>query len=273
MDPVPFRGGYFENVYGTLEGSDAVPGRPLVLAAHHDSAPGSPDILGLGGLAVLLETARILAQSPPGIPVVFASYTLRNWGMAGSFHHALRLREDSTGILGLINIDSVGKDSTRESPPADPWPLPRLLASFTPRRSSRKTGLLSVVGNFASRTLLRRVVQAMRQEGPWPGKTSNRTRINVVTLPGRGFIMPQMRVGDHAPFWDAGIPSVMVANTASFRNPEPHETHERSCSRKTREPLETLDRTLLKGVTRGVLSAVRNLSNGRKLEQSDGLGA
>ena len=271
MDPVPFRGGSFENVYGTLEASVPVPGLPLVVAAHHDSAPGSPDILGLGGLAVLLETARKLAQTRPRIPVVFASYTLRNWGMAGSFHHAMRLRENSAGILGVINLDSVGNVLHRPLPAAGHRRVPRLLAPFSPRRSPRNTGLLSVVGNFASRTLLRRVVQALRQEvgqnGTGTKQKENRARINALTLPGRGFLMPQMRVGDHTPFWDAGFPSVMVTDTTSLRNPDAFETHEGSGGP------EAPDLAFLEEVTRGVLSVVRNLSNNRKLEQSGVSGA
>ena len=34
--------------------------------------------------------------------------------------------------------------------------------------------------------------------------------------------MPHTRRSDHASFWDAGYPAVMLTDTANFRNPHYH---------------------------------------------------
>jgi hypothetical protein len=41
-------------------------------------------------------------------------------------------------------------------------------------------------------------------------------------LPLDGRILPEMRLSDHASFWDAGLPARMVTDTAFFRNPNYH---------------------------------------------------
>jgi hypothetical protein len=43
-----------------------------------------------------------------------------------------------------------------------------------------------------------------------------------LVVPGRGEAMPQTRRSDHASFWDAGYPAVMLTDTANFRNPHYH---------------------------------------------------
>jgi hypothetical protein len=37
-------------------------------------------------------------------------------------------------------------------------------------------------------------------------------------LPFDGRILPETRLSDHAAFWDAGLPALMVTDTAFFRN-------------------------------------------------------
>lgn len=40
--------------------------------------------------------------------------------------------------------------------------------------------------------------------------------------PMRGFLLLETRFSDHAPFWDAGYPAIMITDTAMFRNPNYH---------------------------------------------------
>jgi Peptidase family M28 len=41
-------------------------------------------------------------------------------------------------------------------------------------------------------------------------------------LPFDGRILPETRMSDHASFWDAGLPALMLTDTALFRNPNYH---------------------------------------------------
>ena len=41
-------------------------------------------------------------------------------------------------------------------------------------------------------------------------------------MPFGGHILPEVRLSDHANFWDEGYPAVMLTDTAFMRNPNYH---------------------------------------------------
>jgi Zn-dependent M28 family amino/carboxypeptidase len=43
-----------------------------------------------------------------------------------------------------------------------------------------------------------------------------------LVVPGQGEAIPHTRRSDHASFWDAGYPAVVLTDTADFRNPNYH---------------------------------------------------
>ncbi len=43
-----------------------------------------------------------------------------------------------------------------------------------------------------------------------------------------GYLLPPTRFSDHAPFWDAGYPAVMITDTAMMRNPNYHTSRDTS---------------------------------------------
>jgi hypothetical protein len=62
-----------------------------------------------------------------------------------------------------------------------------------------------------------------------------------------------LKRSDHAPFWDAGFPAVMIGDTANFRNPHYHES--------TDTP-ETLDYRLMGRVARTMVElCLRHVSS------------
>lgn len=75
-------------------------------------------------------------------------------------------------------------------------------------------------------------------------KGMKRTRpelgIETLVVPGKGEVIRDVRRSDHVPFWEAGIPAVMVTDTADFRNPHYH---------KATDTLDTLDLDFLTDVT------------------------
>ena len=84
---------------------------------------------------------------------------------------------------------------------------------------------------------------------PWQALKAAFTRnadLPVITLsvPFSGYLMPSVRLSDHAAFWDQGYPAVMVTDTAFFRNPHYH--------RRSDTP-DTLDYDFLRRVTQLLL--------------------
>lgn len=59
---------------------------------------------------------------------------------------------------------------------------------------------------------------------------------------------------DHAPFLLAGIPAVMVTDTANFRNPNYH---------KSTDTIETLNLERMTRTVEGLVGAVRDLAGGK----------
>jgi Zn-dependent M28 family amino/carboxypeptidase len=52
---------------------------------------------------------------------------------------------------------------------------------------------------------------------------------------------------DHAPFWAAGVPAIMLTDTANFRNPNYH---------KPTDTADTLDFSFMIRVTRALVATV-----------------
>ena len=64
--------------------------------------------------------------------------------------------------------------------------------------------------------------------------------------------MPGVTLSDHASYWDAGFPAVMVTDTAFFRNPNYHAASDTP---------ETLDYARMAQVVDGVCAAVQDLAS------------
>jgi hypothetical protein len=101
-------GGKTANVVATLKGT-VNPELVYVVSSHYDSAaisPGADD--DSSGTAVLLETARILAQRPQPATIVFASFTGEEAGLLGSREFVRRAVADKLAVVGALNNDMVG---------------------------------------------------------------------------------------------------------------------------------------------------------------------
>jgi hypothetical protein len=101
-------GGKTANVVATLKGT-VNPELVYVVSSHYDSVaigPGADD--NSSGTAVLLETARIMAQRPQPATIVFASFTGEEAGLLGSREFVRRAVADKLAVAGALNNDMVG---------------------------------------------------------------------------------------------------------------------------------------------------------------------
>ena len=73
---------------------------------------------------------------------------------------------------------------------------------------------IGVVGNRASKLLGERVLRGMRKNPALP--------VESLFVWFNGWILPDTRLSDHAPFWDKGFPALMITDTAYFRNQNYH---------------------------------------------------
>ena len=107
----------------------------------------------------------------------------------------------------MICLEMVG--FTCAEPNCQRYPFPMQLLGYP------KTGdFIGIVGNVNSRRFSRRLRSGFQRNPNLP--------VERLTVPFNGWIMPSVRLSDHASFWGQGYRAVMVTDSAFFRNPHYH---------------------------------------------------
>ena len=213
---------------------------PLLIGAHYDTVSGSPGADdNASGLAVLLEIASCLRARLLARPVWLVAFCLEEQDRLGSQAFASRLKTEGRELAGAIILECVGfaksEAGTQQVPPAVPVAVPT------------QGDFLAIVGNEASKSLVLQLEQDARQHEP-------RLKTLSLLVPGRGEAMPHTRRSDHASFWDAGYPAVMLTDTANFRNPHYH--------RET-DTMDTLNLEFLSNVATTVTATAIHIAGAR----------
>ncbi len=195
------------NVLAERPGNDPEAGK-ILLAAHYDSverSPGADD--NATGVATILETARLLANSSTPRTLQLALFDLEEAGLVGSNAFA----EDPTQLETLraaVVLDMVGYSCNtpgcQQYPPMLPIAPPSDRGLF-----------LAGLGDQGHFPLLQALQQATRPNLP---------PVFSLPIPLIGSLTPDLVRSDHAVFWKKGIGAVLVTDTANFRNPNYHQT-------------------------------------------------
>ena len=203
----------------------------LILAAHYDTVPESPGADdNASGVAVMLEVARRLADLDRPGRWVFIGFAQEEQHCLGSTLYAIQARRSGLPIQGMIALECVGYASHK---PGSQQPLREL-----PVAIPEVGNFLGVVGNPESATLKRQFERAA-------SCFSSDLPLVSLLVPNAGRDFPDTRRSDHAPFWDAGYPALMLTDTANFRNPWYHQPGDR---------LETLDLSYMAKVTKAIVA-------------------
>ena len=111
-----------QNIYAVLKGTDpAQANRRILVTGHydsrnsdnfntHDPAPGAND--DASGVAVSLESARVLSKLKIPSTIVFVAVAGEEQGLNGSRHLAKLARAENWDLEGVLNNDIVGGDTT-----------------------------------------------------------------------------------------------------------------------------------------------------------------
>ena len=230
-DYFSYRGKSFRNIVGrrSAQQGDSL----IILGAHFDSVEGTPGADdNASGVAVLLESARLLSRVRTRSQLLFCAFNLEELNMIGSAYFAKKLKAAGAKVEAMISLEMVGY--TNSTPGGQKYPTG--LSWLYPDRGD----FIGVIGNWNSNLLLRKFSRQMRATPGLPVET--------LSVPGNGGLIPAVRLSDHSPFWDLGYPALMVTDTSFFRNPHYH------------GPADTLDTLNLafmakvcEGVIRGVL--------------------
>jgi Zn-dependent M28 family amino/carboxypeptidase len=227
-EPIAASKGAWHNVVAE---AGAAPGAPLlVVGAHVDAVEGTPgaddNASGAAALLALAERLGAAARAPRRVAVRLVAFNLEEWGMLGSLEHAEALRAAGREVAGMISLEMIGYVDPR--PGSQRYPPGMGIGR-------RKAGdFISVVGDLASRALVRDVAAAL-EAGGLPVETAAIPR-TAAHLVGAG-------LSDHSSFWRCGYRAVMVGDTAFYRNPHYHAAS---------DALETLSLPFLEKVARGL---------------------
>ena len=181
-----------------------------VVGAHYDTVldtPGADD--NASAVAVMLELAKRMQQVGLTAPVLFAAFTLEEppaylTGHQGSRIFVRSCQRSGDRVLGAIILEMVGYTANRQHYPYLPrWPGYPAEGNF-----------IGIVGNWRSLRFGRSILRGFRKNQDLPTES--------LFVPLDGWILPETRMSDHASFWDARLPALMVTDTAFFRNPNYH---------------------------------------------------
>jgi Zn-dependent M28 family amino/carboxypeptidase len=205
-----------ENIIAEIS-SGARPEHRFVVGAHYDSVAGTVGADdNASAIAVQLEVARhlatLIAEEKLDLAVKFVSFALEEPPVYGTRHMGSRVyakmaRRQAEKIDGMICLEMVGY-ACHESGCQD-YPFPLMFMNYP-----KKGDFIGIVNNFKSRGFARNLTAQFQKNKHLP--------VVRLTVPLNGWIMPAVRLSDHASFWDQGFRAVMVTDSAFFRNPRYH---------------------------------------------------
>jgi len=229
-----YRGNAFDNVIAELTGN-AAPEKILVVGAHYDTVrttSGADD--NASGVAGLLGLAKALEGKKLTKTVRFVAFALEEPPVSrtrnmGSYHYAQSLREKKEQVMGMVCLEMIGFFCDRDG--SQHYPLP-----FFKLRYPSQGNFISMVGNLRSRAFTKRIAAGFRKAVDLPLVTLNAPPIVI----GIDF-------SDHWSFNKFRYDSLMVTDTAFYRNPNYH---------APTDLWDTLDYGRMAMVVEGLTSAV-----------------
>jgi len=226
-----------QNIEVELPGT-TVPQEIAVVGAHYDSVPDGPGANdNASGIAALLEIARLLsgkthARTLRLVAFVNEEQPFSSGEQMGSRVYAERSRQRSEQIKAMISLETIGFYTDQHASQHYPFPF----NYFYPDTGN----FIGFVGNLSSLNLVRQSLGAFRASTAFPSEG--------VAAPGwiRG-----VGWSDHASFWQAGYPAIMITDTAFFRYQHYH---------KETDTPDKLDYQSLARVTRGLVDVAAELA-------------
>jgi Zn-dependent M28 family amino/carboxypeptidase len=226
-----------ENIFADLAPADSK--AVFILGAHYDTVFGSPGANdNASGVAVLLELARLLRLSPVRHRVTLVAFDneehLEQPAQAmGSRFFVENALEQGQQIAGMWSLETLGFYTQQANSQRFPEPLDL----FYPNKGN----FVAFIGNQKSERLVRDSIRLFRRQSRG--------------FPSEGIAAPpkfrDVERSDHQHFWNAGIPALMVSDTANFRYREYHTSD---------DTIDKIDFSSLARVTRLLAAVVPNLT-------------
>jgi Zn-dependent M28 family amino/carboxypeptidase len=195
------------------------PSKRYLLGAHYDSVPGTVGADdNASAIAVQLETARHLQTlkytEEMDLAVKFVSFALEEPPVFGTRYmgstvYARKAKREEEKIDGMICLEMVGYSCHDMG--CQRYPFPLMFLGY-PKEGT----FIGIVGNSRSREFTHSLLRAFERNSELP--------VVKLTVPFRGWLIPSVRLSDHASFWDRGFKPVMITDSSFYRNPHYHQS-------------------------------------------------
>ena len=239
LEPYDYQGFEVANVVAEISFGPN-PERRILIGAHYDSVAGTVGADdNASAVAVQLETARqvmaLKSSKNLDLSVVFVSFALEEppaYGtrFMGSRVYAKQARGRQERIDGMICLEMVGYSCSESG--CQSYPFPLMFFGYP-----KKGNFIGIVGNFDSSGFARSILNGFQKNQDLPAIK--------LTVPFNGWIMPAVRLSDHASFWDEGFKAVMITDSAFYRNPHYH---------LSTDTMDTLDYRFMAGVVKSLMT-------------------
>jgi hypothetical protein len=206
----PVLQGDYDNIVVTS--SEPQDGLYLLLGAHYDSVPGTPGADDNGSaVAVCLECARLIMENQIG-SIIIVFYNREEDGLLGSKDFVTHLVNKAPWVVSEAHIfEMVGFCNRAPNSQRMPPGIPGLLAPSV-------GDFLALIANRRSNAIGEALLKLAASYVPQFEVLALKMYLGIEKLFG------DLHRSDHAPFWAAGIPSIMWTDTSEFRNPHYHRT-------------------------------------------------
>lgn len=189
-----------------------------LISGHYDSvniAPGADD--NGSGVVGVMEALHVLGPMLTEHSVRFIFWDLEENGLNGSVRYVANQIPSWEETAGLLNMETMGYYSDDPYSQQIPSGFNILFPAATDsvQADSNRGNFLTNVANTGSAWLANKLDSVASVHVP-------ELRIIELVTPGSGLLTPDLLRSDHAPFWQANLPGLMLTDGADFRNPNYH---------------------------------------------------
>lgn len=242
-------GGYSaQNIMGRQPGT-STNGDTYLLGGHFDTvddAPGADD--NGSAVAGMMEAMRILSQYPTKKSIKYIGFDLEEAGLIGSQRYVQEGIKADENLLGTIIFEMIGYYSEAPNSQTLPTGFNLLFPNAYAEVQSQ-----NFKGNFITNVGKQGGSAALMQQYKTNADAfvpALRT-INVEAPNAWQSLTPDLGRSDHAPFWVANIPAIMLTDGANFRNPNYHTPN---------DIVSTIDFTFMSNVVKGAVATLAQLA-------------
>lgn len=202
-----------ENIIGSLPGTAAAE-KVVIVDAHYDTvnnAPGADD--NGSGVVGFMEISRLLSRYPAKKTIRYIGFDMEEDGLRGSIDYVSNDLPATEQIEGVFNFEMIGYYSDQPNSQEIPTGFDIFFPDATTQiiNNQKKGDFITNVANSNCASLALLFSTSAAQYVP---------DLKVITLvaPGNGSLFADLLRSDHAPFWFANKPALMLTDGADFRN-------------------------------------------------------